>query len=215
MGMHAFLNFRPPLLAALMCVSAFCQEPAIMKTVRRLYDGQTALEARFDLHILWKVREKEESKTGKLFLAPGDKFRVELGASTWVSNGRTYWEASRDKNTVQVIIKGASEIDRSMLPSQIVQRYVKNHGYTLKETLGPLTVVACKADSASKTPEAERVELSIDSKTGTIKTLLVVDKNGNESAYRFKKTEFPANIPESAFDYAIPKGASILDMRNQ
>jgi outer membrane lipoprotein-sorting protein len=215
MIMHAFLNFRAWALAALMCVSAFCQEPAIMKTVRRLYNGQTPLEARFDLHILWKVREKEESKTGKIVLAPGDKFRVELGASTWVCNGRTYWEASRDANAVQVVIKEPSEIDRSMLPSQMVQSYVKNHGYTLKETLGPLTVVACTADSSSKTPEVERVELSIDSKTGVIKTLLVVDKNGNESVYRFKKTEFPANISESAFDYAIPKGASILDMRNQ
>lgn len=213
--MHAFLNFRVWALVALMCGGAFCQEPAIMKTVRRLYNGQTPLEARFDLHILWKVREKEESKTGKIVLAPGDKFRVELGASTWVCNGRTYWEASRDGNAVQVVIKGPSEIDRSTLPLQVVQTYLKNHGYTLKETLGPLTIVACTADSASKTPDAERVELSVDSKTGIIKTLLVVDKNGNESAYRFKKTEFPANIPASAFDYAIPKGASILDMRNQ
>lgn len=215
MVMHAFLNFRAWALVALMVGSAFCQEPAIMNTVRRLYDGHAPLKARFDLHILWKVREKEESKTGQLVLAPGDKFRVELGASTWVCNGRTYWEASRDKNAVQVVIKEASQIDRSMLPSQVVETYLKNHGHTLKETKGPLIVVACTADSMSKTPDAERVELSVDSKTGIIKTLLVVDKNGNESAYRFKKTEFPANIPASAFDYAIPKGASILDMRNQ
>jgi outer membrane lipoprotein-sorting protein len=214
MVMHAKTYFLVPALTALFCLSVFGQEPAIMKTVRQLYGEKMPIETRFDLHILWKVREKEESKSGKIVLAPGDKFRVELGAATWVCDGRNYWEISRDENKVQVVIKRSSEIDRSAMPSRVVQTYLTNYTFRLKQTVGPLTVVTCAADSLSKIADIDRVDLSVDSKSGIIKTLLVVDKNGNESSYRFTKTKIPARPPASAFSYTAPKGASIIDLRN-
>jgi Outer membrane lipoprotein-sorting protein len=186
-----------------------------MKTVRALYSEKTPVETMFDLHILWKVREKEESKSGKLCYAPGDKFRVELGTASWVCNGQTYWEATRDGNNVQVVIKRAADIDLSMHPSQVLHMYLAKFVFRLKEQQGPKTIVEWKADSLSETTQTSRIDLTIDSKQGTITALDIVDKNGNESDYRFKKTKTPAHLPDRTFDYAIPKGASVLDMRNQ
>ena len=42
----------------------------------------------------------------------------------------------------------------------------------------------------------------------------IVDKDGNESTYRFTKTRINAKLPKGIFNYAIPKGASVIDMRN-
>ena len=200
--------------SAFLCSGAFCQEPAIMKTVRALYSGKTPIETTFDLHILWKVREKEESKTGRLCIASGDKFRAELGAQSWVCDGQTYWEASRDGNNVQVVIKRAADIDLSMHPSQVLHTYLAKFTFGLKEQKGNLTKVEWKADSLAESAEVAGIELSIDMKSGFIKALHIVDKSGNESDYRFKKTKIPAKLPGNIFEYAIPKGASVLDMRN-
>jgi outer membrane lipoprotein-sorting protein len=208
------IGFIIVMVIALFCVSAFCQEPAIMKTVRALYSGKTPIETSFDLHILWKVREKEESKTGKLCIAPGDKFRAELGAQSWVCDGQTYWEASRDGNNVQVVIKRAADVDLSMHPSQVLHTYLAKFTFGLKEQKGNLTKVEWKAESPAETAEVAGIELSIDTKSGFIKALYIVDKSGNESDYQFKKTKIPAKLPGNIFEYAIPKGASVLDMRN-
>jgi outer membrane lipoprotein-sorting protein len=200
---------------AFLCSGAFCQEPAIMKTVRALYSEKTPIETTFDLHILWKVREKEETKSGRLCLAPGDKFRADLGAASWTCNGQTYWEASRDGNDVQVVIKRAADVDLSMHPSQVLHTYLAKFVFRLKERKGGLTKVEWTADSLSETAQTAGIGLSIETKTGIITALHIVDKNGNESDYRFKKTKIPAKLPDNAFDYTIPKGASVLDMRNQ
>lgn len=214
MVMHCKLYFLYAVACGFFFANAFCQEPAVMKTVRSLYNGSTPVETMFDLHILWKVREKEESKSGKLLYGPGDKFRVDLGAQSWACNGRTYWEASRDGDNVQVVIKRAADVDLSMHPSQVLHTYLTKFTFRLKEQKGPQTIVAWEADSLSGSSQAAAIDLSIDTKSGAITALHIVDKSGNESDYRFKKTKIPARFSAGSFDYAIPKGASILDMRN-
>ena len=193
---------------------AQAQEPPIMKTVRAKYNEKTSLEAKFDLHIFWKVREKEETKSGKLFLAPGDKFRVELGPALWVCNGETYWQSDKDDRGVRVIIKRTAEMNAGMLPSHILSTYVANYSYRLREETGTTAIVEWTADSLAGQSEATVIRMSIDKKSGSIISLFIVDKSGNESTYIFKKTKIPAKLPSATFDYTPPKGASIIDMRN-
>ena len=203
------------------CVAVFfvyapvaAQEPPIMKTVRAIYNSKTSLETKFDLHIFWKVREKEETKTGKIFLAPGDKFRVELGPTVWVCNGETYWQSDKDERGTQVVIKRLADVNTGMLPSYILSAYVAEYTYRLKEETGTAAVVEWAADSLAGKSETTVIRISIDKKSGKITSIFIIDKSGNESTYTFKKTKFPANVPKETFDYSPPKGASILDMRN-
>ena len=114
-----------------------------------------------------------------------------------------------------MVIKRAADVDLSMHPSQVLRRYLAKFVFRLKEQKGGLTKVEWAADSLSETAQTAGIGLSIESKTGVIMALHIVDKNGNESDYQFKKTKIPAKLPDNAFEYAIPKGASILDMRNQ
>jgi outer membrane lipoprotein-sorting protein len=190
------------------------QEPSFMKTVREMYNIKTSLETKFDLHILWKVREKEETKSGKIVLAPGDKFRVELGPALWVSNGETYWQSEKDDRGTQVVIKRLADVNIAMHPSHVLNRYVGDYSYRLKEEKDGIAVVEWAADSLSNQPEATVIRLSIEKKSGKITALFVVDKSGNESTYAFKKTRFTAHAPEKMFDFSPPPGASIIDMRN-
>ena len=193
---------------------AASQEPRIMTTVRAMYTTKTSLETRFDLHIYWKVREKEETQSGMIFLAPGDKFRVELGSTIWVCNGETYWQSDKDDKGTQVVIKRLADVNVTMHPSHVLNTYVAKYVYRLKEETGSAAIVEWTADSLAGQTEATVIRMSIDKKSGKILSLFIIDKSGNETAYTFKKVKFPAKLPEKTFEYTPPKGASILDMRN-
>jgi outer membrane lipoprotein-sorting protein len=201
------------LLGPLLFSVSAAEEPFIMNKVRSLYTGKTTLETSFTLHIFWKVREKEETKNGRLYCAPGDKFRIELGGVTWVCDGETYWQNNKDENGEQVVIKRFSDLDAASHPSHLLSTYLGNYVYHLKEERGATVVVEWKADMASRVSDASDIRLSIDRASGAITALFIVDKNGNESAYSFKKTKLGAKLPEALFDYKPPKGASILDLR--
>ncbi len=193
---------------------ARAQEPPIMKTVRALYNNKTTVETSFHLNIFWKVREKEEASSGRMLFAAEGKFRVELGHTTWVSDGETYWQSDRDEKGVQVVIKRLSDADIAMHPSQLLRTYFQGRRYALKEEKTGVCVAEWAADSPAKQSDAAVIRLSIDTKSGIIKTLFVMDTDGNERTFQFTKTKFPAKAPKGAFDFAIPKGASVVDMRN-
>jgi outer membrane lipoprotein-sorting protein len=189
-------------------------EPAIMKTVRSMYNDSASIEISFNLHIFWKIREKEETKSGRIILARGEKFCVEIGSSAWVSNGETLWQYSPEENGGQVVIKRLSAVDVSALPSKQLSAYLDKYSYKLKEERKGVSIVECLPGETKQNSDALRIQISIETKSGTIKELFIVDKSGNESSYVFKKTKTGVKVPEKNFVYTIPKGASVLDLRN-
>ena len=201
------------LLGSLLYPVSAAEEPAIMKTVRSLYSDKTTLETSFTLHIFWKVREKEETKSGRMYLAPGEKFRVELGPASWVCNGETFWQSSNDEKGEQVVIKRLADVEVASYPSHLLSNYLGKYRYAEKETKGGVVVVEWKADTLSHSSEAACIRLSIDAKSGVIEKLFIIDANGNESEYTFKKAKFSPRLPGKTFEFTVPKGASVIDMR--
>jgi outer membrane lipoprotein-sorting protein len=89
-------KFLFPLLPIVILVSqVFSNEPAVMKLISKKYTPGSFIEAQFQLHTWWSVREREETKKGKIFLAPQNNFRVELGNDILVSDGKTYWQYNK------------------------------------------------------------------------------------------------------------------------
>ncbi|MBD3392966.1 MAG: hypothetical protein GF418_12745 [Chitinivibrionales bacterium] len=198
-------------ILVLFCAISVAQTPDIVTALRGKYSGETTLEASFDLKIFWKVREKTEEKSGTLMLAPGDRFRLELGPTVWVSDGRTYWQYSTA--TQQVVIKQLLDVDLSMHPSQIISTYLHEYAYTVKETGGRQTVLSWTRPPDAANVYANAITVWVDTKKMILKKLHIVDTNGNESTYTFKKTKLGVEFPEETFTLQIPEGASVLDTR--
>lgn len=188
-----------------------CQADDLIDRVAAVYNGSTTLAASFDLHILWKVREKEETKHGKIILAPGDRFRIELDASQWVSDGTTLWQY--DKATSQVVIRQLAKVDLSALPSHAIKGYLSKYSFRRTAAAGSPAVYEWSADSlpAGAKADASFIQIDVDAKKAVVKKLFVVDKNGNESTYTFRGTSAGSVVPAHSFEFALPKGASVLD----
>lgn len=194
-------------------LSCFCQQTTLLDRIKLNYSGKATISTSFDVHIAWKVRETEETRHGSIALAPGDRFRVELGTGEWVSNGKTLWQF--DKAISQVVIKQLSETDPAMLPSSAVTRYCSDYPLAELRQSGPDAVFEWKADAsiATHSGQVSFVRLVADKKSAVIKNLVVVDKMGNESSYTFFRTVLGRNMPQSAFEFEPPKGARVLDQR--
>jgi outer membrane lipoprotein carrier protein len=198
-------------LAAAVCAAA-AQAPSLVDELRAKYGKQVTLQTSFDLEIMWKVREKTEKKSGTLQIAPDDKFRLELDNTVWVSDGLTYWQYS--KATSQVVIKKLVDVDLSMHPSQIITTYLFDYSYAIKDENDKQAVLEWTAPQDDAKAYAKAITMWVDKKKMILKKLHVVDTNGNESTYDFKKTKVGGDIPAETFRLAIPEGASVLDTRD-
>lgn len=200
------------LTAVITTVTAATAEAGIVETLKKKYSGDQTIVADFDLTILWKVREKQETKSGRLQLAPGDKFRVELGPTTWVCNGQTVWQYSEKAN--QVVIKRLLDYDLSQQPSQILSQFVNGYEYTVLEQNDRQAILQWEADSSGSRQFYRTVTIYYDMRKQSLSSLILVDRHGNESTYLFKRTAFGKDIPKETFEFEIPKGVHVLDDRS-
>ena len=187
------------------------QDTDLLSRVRKNYDGQTSLNTSFDLAIFWKVREKEEKKSGKIIVSSGDRFHIDLDKSSWVSDGKTVWQY--DKSISQVVVKPVSSFDPNQLPSHIVTQILVKYPFRIVENKGGTAVFAWQADSTSPANRvaARSVRFTVDAKAAIIQELAMIDKTGNESTYRFHGTAIGGSAPKNAFTFDIPKGARVVD----
>jgi hypothetical protein len=93
---------------------ASSQETGLLSRVIKNYTGEVFLSTSFDVKIFWKIREKEETKHGKIVVAPSSRFRIGLGESEWVSDGTTMWQYDKSPSP-QVIIRQLASCDPSQL----------------------------------------------------------------------------------------------------
>jgi outer membrane lipoprotein carrier protein len=185
--------------------------PPILKIIQEKYSGKATFEAEFDVTIFWAVREKEEKRSGRLTVAPGDKFRVESSTTVWVSNGVTYWQYSRKNN--QVLVKRLLDVDISMLPSSLIAEYLTAFEYKAVQDLPERCLLEGRPDAAHAQSDVVSLVVTVDKKNNTISRIMVTDKDQNKSTYSFKKARFGSQIAPAVFEYTPPAGAAIIDAR--
>jgi outer membrane lipoprotein-sorting protein len=181
----------------------------IVNLLRKNYDPKSTLSASYSLTIYWSVREKEEKRAGTIKIAPGDRFRITAGEETFVSNGETYWHSSPKAN--QVVIKRLVDVDISVLPSQLFARFIVSCPFKEQERANGVVRLAWTSDTSS-TPYRS-IAVWTKENIGRITKCVMTDRNGNVFTYTFTGTMLGTSIPGEAFRFAIPKKATVVDMR--
>jgi len=204
-------KFLFPLLPIVILVSqVFSAEPEVLKLISNKYSSGSFIEAQFQLHTWWSIREREEVKNGRIFLAPQNNFRVELGNDILVSDGKTYWQYN--KAGKQVVIDNFCNLELSYHPSQLLSTFLTGYPYKEVEKSATRTVLKWSADDSTKSQYKE-IEIQVITKSGELQKLKMTDRNDNIQTYSFKKTVFGAKIPKEVFTFEVPEDAQVLDNR--
>jgi outer membrane lipoprotein-sorting protein len=181
----------------------------LLSLLRKNYNPETPLSAKFSLTIYWSVREKEEKKKGTIMLAPDDRFRITVGSEMFVSNGETFWQYSPKTN--QVVVKRLADVDRTALPSRILDRSIAEYPFREVERKKDLVQLAWKSDSTGA--PYSHIVVWVQEEAGTISRCVMTDRNDNTFTYVFSATTFGKNISKETFEFETPKNARIVDMR--
>jgi outer membrane lipoprotein-sorting protein len=185
---------------------------AVMALVRRNYGGTGAVSAAFDLNTYWSVRERDERRSGELLIAPGDRFRVTLGNEVFVSDGRTFWQYS--ERNKQVAVRNFSDIDPATLPSRFLTSFLSNRAFTETGRSGGNVELAwrCGGDGAINDGYSA-INATVEERTGVIRTLRLVDRHENVHTYTFRRTTFDRPPRDDVFQFRVPRGVEVIDMR--
>ena len=196
------------LITVLFCATVLnADEPQIMNQVRENYSPNSTIHAQFDHSIYWAIREREEKKSGELFVAPGNNFKVTLGNDVFVGDGETYWQYS--KRNSQVLIYNLSDIDISYQPSNMLSSYLTERSFTqIGEEEGLLVLQSTEEDQ-----NYQSIKAWVNKNNGTVSKLELIDNNENINTYTFHKKVFDKSIPSNTFRFNIPRNTDIQDMR--
>ena len=202
-------------LLMLIAVSSACADTTatvvspLLSLLRKNYSSEMSLSAKFKLTIYWSVREKGETKKGKIALAPGDRFRVTVDKETFVSDGETFRQYSAGTN--QLVVKRLADVDRTTLPSQIFARYLA--AYPFRETGRKKGIVRFMWTSDSAGTPYKEIQVTVQEKGRCITRCVLTDNNGNTFTYDFAATVFGEKYPKGQFTFDVPKNARVVDMR--
>jgi outer membrane lipoprotein-sorting protein len=214
LGTHVAVLFLG--LTAMVLASTDASAPAqsaspIVEKLKETYDVSKGIKLDFDLRIYWKVREKEEQKRGSLQLATNDRFRLQLGATTWASDGTTFWQYN--ENTNQLVIKKLLDLDLSKHPSQMIDHYLTGYTYTIGTSVDGMTVLEADIPVGDGTVSNQSLRIYVDKGKYRIEKIIQIDRYGNESVYTFRRTRIGADFKPDVFTMTIPEGADVLDTR--
>jgi outer membrane lipoprotein-sorting protein len=186
-------------------------EPAVCAKLRQHYADTTPLQIDFEQSIYWNVREKTSKKRGTATLAPGNRFRVEIGNDSWICDGVTCSHYNKENN--QVVMRNFSDLDITTQPSHLLTTLLTKYRFEEKKRSGKEVTLAWHPDSSSS-GEYTAITLTVTEATGTVTSLTFTDTNSNIHTYIFKKTVFGKPAPAATFEFEAPNNAYIIDNRH-
>lgn len=186
-------------------------EPVVCALIKEKYSTKNSMDATFEQSIYWHVREKNTKNSGRISVAPGEKFRVTLKNETYVSNGTVYWQYS--KLNQQVVINNLASIDLSSHPSHLLSTFLTSYPFTEQKRLGDVITLEWRADSTAAADAAYQL-ITINARAdGAVTFVKLVDKNDNVHTYRFENISFGVKFPAKTFEFEVPPHAAVIDNR--
>lgn len=198
--------------------SAWAQTDAraqeILKGVSAKYKSFSSLEADFTLTLDNPTENIKDTQKGKVALK-GNKYWVEIGGQTIVSDGKTVWTYLKDANEVQ--ITEATNDKDAITPTNIFtvyERGFKSRFVEEKTINGKVIQIIELVPEDAKKPFF-KVQLNIDKAKKMIQSAKLFDKNGNHYIYTLDNITPNAVASENIFTFNTSKYPKIevVDLR--
>jgi len=185
----------------------------LLDKVRQKYDSVTDAQLKFSQRVVFGVSRIEQKTGGTLYLKKKNKYRMELGSQTIVTDGKTVWSFSVPNN--QVLIDNFKVDERSMTPERLLTGSSDDFYATLigNERLGKVDVVVLKLVPKSDESITKSMKLWVDESTWFIKKVELVDVNGKETEYVVDDLQVNVGLQDSRFVFKILEGVQVVDLR--
>lgn len=185
----------------------------VVARVQKTFSGVTTLSARFKHTFSWKLAGRRQESNGWIHIGKSGRFRLETDQQIVVSDGKTSWAYSPDNH--QVVITPFSESDPGLSPRAFLADYTE--GYHA-EYLGAAMLNGRASHLIRLIPQAAQGNITelkvwVDKVQWIARKIEYTDVNGNSGSYVISRVRVNQKLGPSVFEFDIPKGAEVVDLR--
>lgn len=182
----------------------------IIKNVQDNYRNITDAKATFSQTIKFS-KGKSQSSSGTLYIKKENKYRIETGSQTIVTDGSTSW--SYNSNKKQVVIDNYRESGNSFSPNKYLFQYPENFYSDLDgtEKLGGSEVYVLKL-RPRESGYVNSAKIWVGKDDWMIKKIYI-STDESTATYSVKNVQTNTGLTNSKFSFTPPEGTEVIDMR--
>ena len=182
----------------------------VIQNVQSAYKDITDAKASFSQTIKFN-KSKAQSSSGTLYIKKENKYRIETGSQTIVTDGSTSWSYTLSKK--QVVIDHYKETGNTFSPNKYLFQYPENFysDLTGTEKLSgkDVYVLSLKPRESGYVKSAK---LWVGKDDWIIKKIYIVTDESS-STYTIKNIQTNIGVANSKFTFSPPEGTEVIDMR--
>lgn len=189
----------------------------LLNEVKAHYDKPGTVQMELQLTIS-PAEAKPEIQKGKL-ISQGEKYHLDLGNQTWISDGKTVWIHLKDQKEVQIHnAKGDNNQNQFLTPKDILRRYDNgDYIYAMMGTgmEGKRQVRYIEFKPKDRNDDFFKLRLSVDVKSPEILRFEAFSRDGSRFALDVISVRKDVKVPTSQFTFqtAAHPGVSVEDLR--
>ena len=188
------------------------QEPdadAVMTRLRAKFEEVGAFSARFRQTLDADYANSSSTIEGTILLS-ADKYRIETGGQTIVTDGKTTWVYVVEDQ--QVSVSDFVEDEGSFTPGHFLNERTERYNVSFSDTSSVEDhVVFLQAKSADT--YLESATLWINQSYYTVSRIDVVDVNGASIRFEMSEIDLTVDPDDSAFTFEPAEGVEVVDLR--
>lgn len=182
----------------------------VIQNVQSAYKDITDAKASFSQTVKFN-KSKAQSSSGTLYIKKENKYRIETGSQTIVTDGSTSWSYTPSKK--QVVIDYYKETGNTFSPNKYLFQYPENFysDLTGTEKLNgkDVYVLSLKPRESGYVKSAK---LWVGKDDWIIKKIYILTDESS-STYSIKNIQTNIGVANSKFTFSPPEGTEVIDMR--
>jgi chaperone LolA len=198
----------PSILLLLFCMPRGSGEDpqVVLSGLQERYDKLSDLAVDFVQEVHSGVFASVERTSGKMFLASGDKFRMQTDEQTIVSDGKLLWVYSRENK--QVTIDKVAKSRDIVRPSDYLFTFRESYtSYLLPDTtISKVECITIQLVCEEKDEFIQQMTLYVGREDLLTHRASYVDINGNNVIIDFSDLKVDKGLPDNLFFFETPKG---------
>ncbi|SHK30339.1 outer-membrane lipoprotein carrier protein LolA [Fibrobacter sp. UWH4] len=199
------------LFFAVMPVMSMTADEAMEKSKAWFKSGK-AWDLSFRVQVFYVDSPEIASQDGKLLVAEGDRFVLEMAGIKFYSDGESLWQHNVEQK--QVLIKAVEDLSSSLHPSELLFKYLNCKAKSISEgEFGGEKLWVLKLDPSKYAGQFTQMEVWLSKKDFSPKRLFTVDPSGNGSWYNIVNLKVMKKVSAEDFKYKPIKGVDEIDMR--
>lgn len=151
--------------------------------------------------------------TGKVTMAKGNKFRVELDGQTVVSDGATLWTYT-DQNK-QMLVDTYENDPTVITPDKVLAITPSQYNIEVvgAEKVGELQTSVLNLTAKDKNASMKELKIWVDDTESLMRKIQVKDGGGNVLTYTINSIKVNTSPSDNTFKFSKPSGAQTVDLR--